>query len=85
MRTKGMSIKELRDELGMSLEAFARAVGLTSKGYASQLERGEVKCSVRAALEIEKLSGGRIAASSLNEDVALVEAARAVHPTQNAA
>ena len=80
-----MTISELRKELDLSLEAFARAVGLSSKGYASQLERGEVKCSVRAALEIEKLSGGRIQASSLNEDVALVEAARQSPPTRSAA
>jgi transcriptional regulator with XRE-family HTH domain len=71
-----MNIAELRQEMGLSLEAFALRVGLSSKGYASQLERGEVTCSVRAALEIEKLSGGRIPASSLNSDVALVEEAR---------
>lgn len=72
----GMEIAELRAELGLSLDGFAKALGLSSKGYVSQLERGEVKCSVRAALEIERLSGGRIAAASLNADVGLVDAAR---------
>jgi DNA-binding XRE family transcriptional regulator len=71
-----MMIADLRKELGLSLEAFARSVGLSSKGYASELERGNVKCSVSIALEIERLSGGRIHAASLNDDVGLVEAAR---------
>lgn len=70
-----MNIRELRAELGMSLEAFANAVGLKSKGQMLMIERG-LKPSVRVALGIEKLSGGRIKASSLNEAVALVEAAR---------
>lgn len=70
-----MTIAELRAELGLSLEAFANAVGLSSKGYAHALEQGG-SCSVRVALEIEKLSGGRIAAASLNPDVGLVETAR---------
>jgi DNA-binding XRE family transcriptional regulator len=71
------TITELRAELGLTLEAFAERVGLSSKGYASELERGG-RCSVKVALEIEKLSGGRIPAASLNPDVALVEAARRV-------
>lgn len=71
-----MKISELRAELGLSLEAFAKAVGLSSKGYASDLEQGNATCSVRVALQIESLSGGRIPASSLNADVALVEGAR---------
>lgn len=71
-----MTISELRAELGLSLEAFAKAVGLSSKGYASDLEKGQATCSVRVALEIERLSGGRIAANSLNADVGLVEDAR---------
>jgi len=70
-----MQIADLRKELGLSLTDFAERVGLSSKGYASQLERGEVTCSVKIALEIERLSNGRIAASGLNPDVALVEEA----------
>lgn len=73
-----MTILELRSELGLSLEAFAKAVGLSSKGYAHALEQGTETCSVRVALEIERLSGGRIPARSLNADVALVETARGV-------
>lgn len=70
-----MNIRELRAELGMSLEAFANAVGLKSKGQMLMIERG-LKPSVRVALEIEKLSGGRIKAASLNEDIALIDATR---------
>jgi transcriptional regulator with XRE-family HTH domain len=69
-----MDIKSLRAELGLSLEAFAQAIGVSSKGYASDLEKGATP-SVKVALEIEKLSAGRIAAATLNPDVARVEAA----------
>lgn len=72
-----MTIAELRTELELSQEAFAKRVGLSSKGHVSQIERGEVSCSVRAALEIEKLSNGRIDAATLNPDVARVREAPA--------
>jgi transcriptional regulator with XRE-family HTH domain len=71
-----MNLMDLRRELKLSQEEFARHVGLSSKGYVSQLERGEITPSVKTALEIERLSGGRIRASELNADVALVEQAR---------
>lgn len=70
-----MTIAELREELGLSLEAFAIRVGLRSKGQISEIERG-AKPSVRVALEIERLSGGRIDAASLNADVALARQGR---------
>lgn len=72
-----MDITALRKELGLSQEAFAARVGLKSKGHLSQIERGEQTPSVRVALEIERLSGGRIKAASLSADVALVERFRA--------
>lgn len=78
-------IGALRKSLGLSLEDFAKRVGLTSKGYASQLERGEVGCSVKTALAIEELSGGAIAAATLNPDVALVEKARGIEVGEQAA
>ncbi|MFC7378239.1 helix-turn-helix domain-containing protein [Brevundimonas sp. GCM10030266] len=71
-----MDIVALRKELGLSQEAFAAKVGLRSKGHVSDLERSQ-SASVRVALEIEKLSGGRIRARDLNPDVAMVEAFRA--------
>ncbi len=72
-----MNIKALRDEKGLTLEAFAAAVGLTSKGHASDIEQGNATPSVKVALAIEALSDGRIAAHRLNPDVALVRAAEA--------
>lgn len=64
------TIRSLREELGLSQEAFAARVGVQSKGYMSRIERGE-PCSVKVAVEIERLSGGRIDAAELNEDVRL--------------
>lgn len=68
-----MRISELRRSLSLSQEAFAKAVGLASKGYVSDLETADdPRCSVKVALEIEKLSEGKISAASLNPDVGLV-------------
>jgi transcriptional regulator with XRE-family HTH domain len=73
-----MTIADLRKELGLSLETFAELLGLSSKGYASDLEKKEgVKPSVKVALKLEELSGGKIDAASLNEDVRLVREADA--------
>lgn len=69
-----MTIKELRESLGLTLDGFAAALGLSSKGHASDIERGMAP-SVRVALEIERLSDGAIDASTLNADVARVRAA----------
>lgn len=71
---KGMTIADLRKSLGLSLEAFAELLGLTSKGYAHDIEKGATP-SVRVALEIERVSGGKIDAASLNPDVARVRQA----------
>lgn len=71
-----MDITALRKELGLSQEAFAPRVGLKSKGHVSTLERTGV-ASVRVALQIERLSGGRIKAADLNPDIALIERFRA--------
>lgn len=71
-----MQIAALRAELGLSQKSFAELVGLQSKSYVSELEKAdEPRCSVRVALEIERISGGRISAESLNPDVALVREA----------
>lgn len=70
-----MDIASLRKELGLSLGEFAAKIGLSSKGQVSQLERGEVGCSVSVALAIEELSSRRIDAAKLNPDVARVRAA----------
>lgn len=69
------TVAALRKELGLTLDQMAEKLELTSKGYVSDIERTN-RCSVKVALAIEELSGGRIAASSLNPDVALVEQSR---------
>ncbi|HKT85613.1 MAG TPA: hypothetical protein VJQ77_05955 [Novosphingobium sp.] len=63
-----MKIADLRTELGLSLEAFAAEIGLQSRGRMSVIER-ENRCSLDVALRIEDLSGGRIDAAELSEDV----------------
>lgn len=70
-----MDITELRAEMGLSQQAFAELVGLSSKGHVSQIERGETKASVMVALKIEEISSGRISADDLNSDVRLVRSA----------
>jgi transcriptional regulator with XRE-family HTH domain len=74
MANAQLSIADLRAELALSQSEFAEAVGLSSKGHVSQIERGEASCSVPVALKIEELSGGRVPADQLNDDVALVRA-----------
>jgi DNA-binding XRE family transcriptional regulator len=76
-----MEIAALRKELGLSQEAFAPLIGLGSKSHVCALENG-VKPSVRVALAIERVSGGRISAADLNEDVALVRAALPANDSQ---
>jgi DNA-binding transcriptional regulator YdaS (Cro superfamily) len=71
-----MKVAELRKSLDLSQEAFAAKLGLSSKSYVCELE-STGKCSVRIALEVERLSEGKIPAESLNPDVALVRQASA--------
>lgn len=59
------------------MAAFAVRVGLNSKGYVNDLEKAqergeEVSVSARVALELERLSAGRIDAAGLSNDVRLV-------------
>lgn len=70
-----LSIRDLRLELGLTLDQFGEKVGLSSKGQLSLIERNGGPCSVRVAVAIETLSGGRIDASTLNDDVRLSRAA----------
>jgi hypothetical protein len=70
MKQGGMLIADLRTEMKLSLEAFAALIGLQSRGRMSVIER-ENRCSLKVALEIERLSGGRIDAADLSDDVRL--------------
>lgn len=67
--TEHTTIASLREDLGMTLDEFARAVGISSKGYVSQIERGVIDCSLSIALKIEQFSAGRIDAAVLSRDV----------------
>lgn len=69
-----MEIAALRKELSLSLDGFAAAIGLKSRGQVHEIETGTRTPSVPVALEIERLSKGRIPADILNKDVALVRA-----------
>lgn len=74
-----MEIADLRAEMALSLEEFAARIGLASRGRMSVIER-EGRCSLEVALRIEKLSGGRIDAANLSDDVRAARAgANAVH------
>jgi transcriptional regulator with XRE-family HTH domain len=64
-----MTIQQYRESLGLTFEAFAAAIGLRSKGHASDIEKNN-RCSARLALEIERHSSGRVDAATLNADVA---------------
>ena len=77
-----MQIADLRNELGLSLEAFAAALGLKSRGQAYDLEQGRRYPSIAVALKLETLSGGRIPASSVNKEVALVQQHLAANDSQ---
>lgn len=67
----------------MTLEAFAAAVELKSKGQASEIERTG-QCSPEVALRIERLSNGTIDAGSLNATIAAARRSRPT-PTEQAA
>lgn len=66
-----MTITEYRKSLSLTLEEFAIALGLKSKGQMSDIENAG-KCSVAVALAIERHSGGLLDAADLNADVAAV-------------
>lgn len=72
-----MTVNDLRVELGDSLEAFAARLGLKGKASAHEIEQ-KGRASVRVALEIERLSGGRIPADRLNHSIALTRQAARV-------
>lgn len=72
--TERITIASLRKELGLTLDELAEQLGISSKGYLSQIERGVIDCSLAIALRIEEFSGGRIDAASLSRDVSMARA-----------
>ena len=63
-------IAALRQKRGETLEQFGAAIGVTSKGRMSELERGIRPVTPEQALAIEKLSDGAIDAADLNPIIA---------------
>lgn len=63
-----MDLAKYRSNLGLSLEECATQLGLsaTSKGWISEIERGQRPASLRLALRIERWSKGAVKATSLN-------------------
>lgn len=72
--TEQSPIRALRHEMGLTLADFADLVGLKGKSSMSAVERSGL-ASLPVALRIEALSGGRIDAATLNDDVARSRAA----------
>lgn len=71
-----MDLVTLRKELGLSQEECAKALDLKSKSYICGIERGNVQASLRLAMKIDRWSGGRIKASSLNPAAAEIARTR---------
>jgi DNA-binding transcriptional regulator YdaS (Cro superfamily) len=65
-----------KDVLGLSQEDFALRIGLSSKSHISEIERAN-KCSPKIALEIERLSEGKVSAAEISAAVRLVRSADA--------
>lgn len=66
--TIGEQVRQWRTGAEMSGAALALALGI-SRGKLSDLENGKFVPGVKVALRLEELSGGRIDAGALNEDV----------------
>jgi transcriptional regulator with XRE-family HTH domain len=64
-----MDLSEFRAKEGLSLDNLAKQLGLRSKSYLSEVERGR-RPSLKVAIKIEKLSGGQVTAASLCPDAA---------------
>lgn len=65
-----MDLAKYRSDRGLSQEDLAKALGLKSKGYISDIEAGKRRASPRLAVRIEKWSEGHVSAERLNPAVA---------------
>lgn len=68
-------VRALREELGLTQLEFGTLIGLSNKASVSLLESGKIAASLDVAIELEKLSGGRIDAAALCEAVRKARAA----------
>ncbi len=63
-------IAALRKQRGETLAQFAEVLGCSSKSRIWEFENGRACPTVAQAVRLEELSGGKIDAAALNEDVA---------------
>lgn len=61
-----MDLATYRKQRGLSQEELAQHLGLSSKGYISNIEKGERSASLHVALKIERWSGGAVKAASIS-------------------
>ena len=64
-----MDLATHRRGRGLTVEEAARALGLKSKGYLSDIENGR-QVPLELALRIQKWSGGEVRAADLRPDLA---------------
>ena len=60
-----MNLSDFRKQRGMSQTELARVVGVTNKGWISQIETGAASAPLKMALRIELWSGGEVRALDL--------------------
>ena len=63
-----MDLGSFRAERRLTLEQAALELGLSSKGYLADLERGRQSWPLRLALRVEAWSGGEVPADQLVDD-----------------
>lgn len=70
-----MLLAELRRERGLTLAQLCPLLGLseTSVGWLSDIENGKRDASLRLALSIQRWSGGRVTAASVNAEIRAAE------------
>lgn len=80
-----MNLADFRKSLGLSQEECAAALGLKSKTYICQIERGSRSAPVALAMKIERWSGGKVRAASISKaarDIAKLRPAVAEKPAR---
>lgn len=65
-----MDLRAYRKSRGLSQTEAARALGVESKGYICDIEKGRRPASLLLALKIEQWSGGKVKAATLNPKAA---------------
>jgi transcriptional regulator with XRE-family HTH domain len=71
-----MELSEFRKGLGLSQAECAKALGLKSKGYICEIEKSK-RAPLVLAFKIERWTGGKVKAASLNPAAAEIARGRA--------